>query len=424
MYKTQKNHLRADKQTYKILRDLAKCSKNLYNFMLYTVRQYYLANDKYLSYEEAYHLVKNSEAYKSLPSQVAQQTMKIVDRNFKSFFRLLKERKKGNYNGPIHIPKYLDKEAFFLCVFPYQAFKIKDNIVKLTLGKKRQKELGIKSICFELPKNIVGKEIKEIRILPRDSATWFEIEYVYKDNPVKVELDKNKALAIDLGLDNFATCVDTDGTVFIIEGRYIKSFNRWYHKEKARLQSIYDKQKLKGGKKLCWLNRKRKFVIDNFLNQATAHIAKHCIKNKIGKIVIGEIRKIKQSVNLGKVNNQNFVSIPFGLFKRKLKAKCEYYGIEYVEVDEAYTSQTCSNCGVVRKGNRKYRGLYVCKNCGKVLNADVNGSLNILKKVVQESALKQILDSGRADRPVRIKVVPIRAPLISHKAVRNPPYRL
>ena len=405
MYKTQKNHLRVNKKTYKVLKELTKCSKNLYNHTLYIVRQYYFLNGEYLPYEKAYHLVKDSEAYKSLPSQVAQQTMKIVDRSFKSFFRLLKERRKGNYNRPVKIPKYLDKNGFFVCIFPTQMLKVKDNIIRLSLGRAFKKKYGIKYLYFKLPPHIAGKKIKEVRILPKCNATWFEIEYVYEVKPEKVELDRNSILSIDLGLDNFATCVDTNGTAFIIEGRYIKSFNRWYHKEKARLQSIYSKQKIKGGKKLCWLDRKRKFVLDNFLNQAVAYIVKHCIKNKIGKIIIGELKEIKQNISLGKKNNQNFVSIPFGAFKQKLKAKCEYYGIEYIEVDEAYTSQTCCSCAIVKKSNRKYRGLYICNDCRLVLNADVNGAINILRKVAQESSIKGILSSGLVNRPVRIRVV-------------------
>ncbi|MFB0545213.1 MAG: zinc ribbon domain-containing protein, partial [Asgard group archaeon] len=93
-------------------------------------------------------------------------------------------------------------------------------------------------------------------------------------------------------------------------------------------------------------------------------------------------------------------------FKQKLKSKCEYYGIKYIEIHEAYTSQTCAVCGIVEKNNRKYRGLYVCKNCGIVLNADVNGALNIMKKVVGEFA--RIPDSGRVNRPVRIRLSRLR----------------
>ncbi|ADQ07833.1 transposase, IS605 OrfB family [Caldicellulosiruptor hydrothermalis 108] len=134
------------------------------------------------------------------------------------------------------------------------------------------------------------------------------------------------------------------------------------------------------------------------------HIVKHCLNNQIGTVVVGEMKNIKQEIELGKVSNQNFVSIPHEKFKRKLEAKCRFYGVGYVEVDESYTSQMCSKCGIVKKSNRKYRGLYVCRECGYVANADINGAINILKKVAGESALVQIVSSGYVNHPVRIRV--------------------
>ena len=118
------------------------------------------------------------------------------------------------------------------------------------------------------------------------------------------------------------------------------------------------------------------------------------------------MKNIKQNCRLGKRTTQHFHYITYGLFKHKLRTKSELYGIEYTEVDKSYTSQTCSHCGQQRKANRKYRGLYVCKNCGTVLNADVNGALNILKKVAPESSLLKIGGSGRLSRPSRHFVVP------------------
>jgi len=110
------------------------------------------------------------------------------------------------------------------------------------------------------------------------------------------------------------------------------------------------------------------------------------------------------------------VTIPFGLFKQKLKGKCEYYGIVYLEVEERNTSQTCAHCGVVRKAHRKYRGLYVCQTCGRVRNADVNGAINILKKVVPESLSREIGNSGRVNPPVRIRLPTIVRQHPSHEA--------
>jgi len=406
MYKTQKNHIRCDKQTYKLLRMLCHFSKNLYNYALYHIRQHYFKTQEYLPYESVYHLVKENENYRLLPSQVAQQTLISVDEAFKSFLSLLKAKKEGRIDKKISIPTYLPKEGMYQIVFPKDQFKVEGNKLRLSLGRNFYKEFGVRYLYFDLPQNIRGKKIKEVRIVPRFHGKWFEIEYVYEEEEEEqnYNLDKSRYLSIDLGLDNFAAVVDTIGTAFLIEGRYIKSVNRWYNKQKARLQSIYSKQNIKYGKKLARICLRRQHIIDNFLNQAVNYIIKHCLNNQIGTVVIGEMKDIKQKINLGVVNNQNFVNIPYERFKRKLEAKCEYYGLEYVEVDESYTSQRCNRCGTVKKSNRKHRGLYVCKDCGYVVNADINGALNILAKVAGESAKKQIVSSGCVNHPVRIRV--------------------
>jgi len=418
MYLTQKNHIRCDKEIYKILRILTRLSKNLYNYTLYTVKQYYLNNGEYLPYEKAYHLVKQNENYQLLPSQVAQQTMKVVDRSMKSFFRVLKERKKGNYNRPIHLPKYLSKDDYFVCIFQKDMFKVEGDRIRLSLGRNFEKEFGIRYLEFRLPSHIKDKRIKEVRILPRCKGLWFEIEYVYKVEPEKVDLDYNKYLSIDLGLDNFATCF-TNGTSFIIEGRGLKSFNRWWNKEKAKLQSVYSKQGIKMGKKMAWLLRKRKNVVNNFMNQAVNYVVKYCLKNRIGNIAIGELKEIKNGMSLGHINNQNFQYVPYGLFKQKLKAKCEFYGINYIEVDEAYTSK-CDALVLESvehhnnyMGRRVKRGLFQ-SSVGKLINADVNSTINILRKVAGDSSIKKILSSGGVNSPVRIRVVSFSQTL--HKA--------
>ncbi len=405
MYKTQKNHIRCDKQTYRLLRVLCHLSKNLYNYALYHIRQHYFNTQQYLRYESVYHIVKENKNYRLLPSQVAQQTVQAVDEAFESFFGLLEAKRKWKTEQRVSLPKYLPKDGMFLLMFPKDQFKIEGNRLRLSLGRGFYKEFGVRYLYFDPASYGSGKKIKEVRILPRFHGRWFEIEYVYEEVTQSYKLDRNKYLSIDLGLDNFASVVDTIGTAFIIEGRYIKSVNRWYNKERARLQSIYSKQGIKYGSKLAKISLKRQHVVDNFLDQAVSLIIKHCLNNQIGTIVIGKMKDIKQEINLGKVNNQNFVGIPYEKFKKKLEAKCEYYGIGYKEVDESYTSQTCGRCGVVRKSNRKYRGLYVCKNCGYVVNADINGAMNILGKVAGESVVRQIASSGRVNRPVRIRVV-------------------
>lgn len=402
MYLVQKNHLRGlRKHEYHLLRQLTRLSKNLYNQTLFTVRQYYFAYGSFLQYEQAYHLLKDNENYRKLPSQVAQQTMKVVNRAMRAFFGLLRERKKGNYKNPIRLPRYLPKEGFFLCIFPKDMFKVEKKTIRLSLGRYFAKELGIRYLRYKIPPHVRGKLIKEVRILPRYNGVYFEIEYVYSVAPETPELDTSKFLSIDLGINNFATCVATNGTSFIIEGKGLKSYNRWWNKQKARLQAVYDKQGITFGKKMAWYLQKRQNFVHNYMAQAVYRIIQECLTHRIGNLVIGELKAIKHQMSLGKKTNQHFQYIPNSLFKQKLRAKCEFYGITFLEVKEVYTSQTCSNCGVRNRKNRKYRGLYVCDICGMVRNADVNGAINILQ-VASESI--RIGSSGRVNRPWRIRL--------------------
>jgi len=220
-------------------------------------------------------------------------------------------------------------------------------------------------------------------------------------DPEKPELDPSQQLGIFLGLNNFVSCVSTKGAAFIIEDKGLKSYNRWWNQQKSRLQAVYAKQGVQCGKKLAILLKNRKNLMNNYMAQVVHWLIQECLKQKLGTLMIGKLKAIKQHLNLGRKTNQHFQYIPFGLFKQKLRAKCEYYGIQFVEVEEAYTSQTCSNCGIRRKKNRKYLGLYVCSKCGTIQNADINGALNNLQ-VASESM--RIGSRGLVDRPVRIRL--------------------
>ncbi len=420
LYSTQKNHLRSlSKLEYGILRLLTRGSKNLYNHTLYQIRQHFFTNHEYLRYEESYHQVKCHPIYLKLPSQVAQQSMKLVDRAMRSFFSLLQKKQQGEYAKPVGLPQYLPKTGYAVCIFPKDSFKVERRQIRLSLGKTCR-ELGIRYLYCRLPPHLQDKAIKEVRLIPRYEGRYFEIEYVSQVEPETRDLDMKKCLAIDLGLVNIATCVSTNGTAFILEGKGLKSYNRWWNKQKARLQSVYEKQRINGGAKMGKLLQKRQYILQNVMAQLVNYVIKEGLRQKLGTILIGEMKDIKKETSLGRMTNQHFQSIPFGWFKQKLRTKCEQYGIQYVEVEEAYTSQTCSECGVREKKYRKYRGLYVCGGCGMVRNADVNGAINILKKVAPESSWARIGSRGRVDRPRRIRIPTV---LENHPSQEAPSFK-
>ena len=391
MYLTVKNQLKnLSVREYTTLRTLCRLSKNLFNEAMYSVRQYYFSERKYLHYENNYHVCKESENYQALGTEIAQQTLKVVDRCFKSFFALVNKAKPSSYQfSMINLPHYLKKEGWFSLIIP--RIKIKDGYFSLPMSRNFKKEHG--ELKFTIPPNIADKEIQQVRIHPRNNARFFEIEYIYEQPEMKTDVDAEKFLGIDLGLDNLATCVTSEGASFIIDGKQIKSYNRLYNKENARLQSIKDKQKHKGFTSRQYRNlRKRNARINHAMSVAARRIITYCINHRIGNIVVGYNPDWKREIHIGTQNNQNFVQIPHGQLREKLAYLCELYGINYVEQEESYTSKASFfdnddlptyNADNPQKyqfsGTRITRGQYKT-SAGYVFNADVNGALNILRK--------------------------------------------
>jgi putative transposase len=407
------NNLHLDNKQYEALRTLSRASKNLYNLGLYNTRQYYFENREFLKYPQNYHLCKDNENYKLMQAATAQQSLKYVERSMRSWFGLLKLYKNGQLDKP-NIPYYLDKEGYFMMAFPNNAFSIKNGKVRLGISIEFKKQFpdAKNLLTFKIPETLKDKSsyIKEIHVLPMYNGKFFKIKYIYEENKQFSILDNSKYLSIDLGVSNFATFVDTNGTADIIDGKYVKSINQWYNKENARLQSIKDKQGIKNiTNKQIKLLTKRSNILTEFMNRTVNYLLKHCIKNEIGNILIGELTGIKQEINHGKKNNQNFVQIPFGKFKEKLKSKCELYGINCQLVNEAYTSQVDALAmdtvekQPYGKSRRVKRGLYK-SSTGQLINADVNGAINILRKVVGDSPLKEIINRGLVNRPRRLKL--------------------
>ena len=414
MYLTLKQQVKhLSKKEFRNLKYLCHIAKNLKNQAIYNIRQYYFKNKKYLSYNENYKMLKNSENYKKLNSNMAQQILKEVDGSFKSFFGLLKLAKNGQYKGKIKLPNYLDKDGFTTLVIGF--VRLKDDILIVPYSnafRKTHKEITIK-----LPPVLKGKKIKEIRIIPKQHSRYFEIQYTYEVKEVQRELDKENVLGIDLGIDNLCTCVTNTGVSFIIDGRKLKSINQYYNKINAKLQSIKDKQKTsRTTLRQKRITRKRNNRINDYLSKAARIIINYCLNNDIGKIVLGYNENFQRNSNIGSINNQNFVNISYGKLRDKLIYLCKLYGIEFKLQEESYTSKASFFDGdeipIYDKENQKEykfsgkrikRGLYQTST-GKLINADCNGALNILRKskVVDLSIL---YNRGELNTPKRIRVV-------------------
>lgn len=415
MYLTVKQQVKhLSKEEYSILRELCHTAKNLANEAIYNVRQYYFTEGEYLKYEKNYALLKDSPNYKILNSNMAQQILKEVDGSFKSFFGLLKLAKKGKYSfRDCKLPHYLPKDGFTTLVIGF----VRLNGNKLILPYSNTFKKTHKPVEIKIPPILAGKHIKEIRIIPKSGAMFFEIQYTYEVECIQRNLNKNNALALDLGVNNLVTAVSSEGKSFIIDGRKLKSVNQWFNKENARLQGIKDRQ---GGKRRTTnrqkiLADKRNRQVNDYMSKTARKIIDYCIAHDIGTLVIGYNETFQRNSDMNKRNNQNFVNIPYGKLRSKLEYLCELNGIVFVKQEESYTSKASfwdrDNIPVYNadnpqaykfSGTRIRRGLYKTAD-GILLNADVNGALNIMRKssVVD---LTVLYGSGEVDTPVRIRV--------------------
>ena len=416
MYLTIKQQVKQlSKKDYRNLKYLSHIAKNLTNEAIYNIRQYYFNEKKYLNYQKNYSLLKNSPNYKLLNSNMAQQVLKEVDGSFKSFFSLIKLAEKGKYNfKDIKLPNYLDKKGFTTLIIGF----VRLNENKLTIPYSNLFSKEHKKIEINIPPILVDKKIKEIRIIPKLNARFFEIQYTYEVKEIQRELNKNNALAIDLGINNLTTCVTNNGKSFIIDGRKLKSINQYYNKINAKLQSIKDKQGImrKTTLRQKKLARKRNNRVNDYMNKTARKIINYCLNNDIGNIVLGYNNDFQRNSNVGSINNQNFVNIPYSKLRDKLEYLSKLYGIEFKLQEESYTSIASffdrdeiliynkdNSQEYIFSGKRIKRGLYQT-SVGKLINADCNGALNILRKskVVDLSIL---YNRGELNTPKRIRVV-------------------
>ena len=415
MYLTVKQQVKnLSKEEYHILRELCHTAKNLANEAIYNVRQYYFAEGEYLKYEKNYALLKDSPNYKMLNSNMAQQILKEVDGSFKSFFVLLKLAKKGRYSfRDCKLPHYLAKDGFTTLVIGF----VRLNGNKLILPYSNTFRKTHKPVEIRIPPILADKKIKEIRIIPKSDARFFEIQYTYEAECIQRNLNQNNALALDLGINNLVTAVSDKGRSFIIDGRKLKSINQWFNKENARLQRIRDRQgnQRKTTNRQKILADKRNRQVNDYMSKTAKMIINYCIRNDIGTLVAGYNETFQHNSDIGKQNNQNFVNIPYGKLRSKLEYLCELNGIVFVKQEESYTSKASFwdkdvipiyNADNPKSyhfsGKRINRGLYRTAS-ERLLNADVNGALNILRKssVVD---LTVLYSSGEVDTPVRIRV--------------------
>jgi putative transposase len=362
------------------LESLAFKCKNLYNKANYTIRQEFINNRHYISKFDMFKIAQQLDEYKAMPVRISRGVLRTLDGNWKSFFSCIKKWKtnKNLFKGKPNLPKYLNKKGKFTAIF-YETAILKPN-------KKKPNTIGFSSLQLRITPRTKNKII-EVQIVPLKSSK-FKINIVYDYTEEKLKSNNDKYCAIDLGLNNLMTVTSNqEGNIpFIINGRPLKSINQFYNKTKANLQSKLP-ENVFNSKKINGLTFKRECKINDYLHKSSYYIVQYCLSNNINTLILGYNEFWKQNIDLGSKINQNFVQIPFNKLKWMLEYKCQKHGLNFIEQEESYTSK-CSfldNETIGKhddyKGSRIKRGLFKSSK-GNLINADVNGSYNIMKKAV------------------------------------------
>jgi len=378
---------------WKSIDDASFASKNLYNAANYILRQEFIFNNRYIPYEELAKEIKDKDEYKALPAKVAQQVLRVLDKNWQSFFAA--KANPSKFNGSPKLPKYKDKQkGRNLLIYTIQAIskpQLKKGIIKLS---------GLDVLIFTKQ-----KEVNQVRIVPR--KTHYVVEVIYTQKETQAEVNPNYYAGVDIGVNNLAAVASNKpGFVpLLVNGRPLKGINQFYNKRRAQLVSQLDHPKKGTSKRIERLTDKRNRRIKHELHVASFNIIDHLVKERIGTLVIGKNKNWKLKINIGSRNNQNFVSIPHARFVEMLKYKAELQGIQVYTTKEGYTSK-CSFLDRepiekhdVYMGRRIKRGLFRSKE-GILINADINGACNIIRKVAPNAFADGV--EGAVVRPLKV----------------------
>lgn len=409
-YGCQQHLLNPDVELAAILEFLCGESAKLANCGTYYARQLYFKTGTIPSKFDLHKLFKNNLHFQAMYSHVAQECLTTVAESFKSYIGLLKGIKKGTVEQRPKLPGYR-KGGLVLVTYPKPDVKLKNGLLRFPLGSKVKAWFGLDAFYLPMPSNLNFADIKEFRIVPRNKC--FYIEYVYKQHEITINLDQSKVLGIDHGVNNWLTCVSNVATSFIIDGKHLKSMNQWFNKQistnkEGKLQGFWNE-------KLAYITEKRNRQVRDAVNKAARLVIKHCLDNKIGTIIFGWNKGQKDGADMGKKNNQKFVQIPTARLKYRIAQLCEYYGIQFVETEESYTSKASflDNDVLPKYGEKPERwqssGMRVKRGLFRTasnffLNADANGAANILRKV----AIKLGLDLSGISRASLIAPLKVR----------------
>jgi len=384
--------LNLTKEQQIILGHLTYSASKLWNVANYSIMQ------GYIKLKELKSRLKDDFWYKNLHSQSAQSVLEKLQIAWENCYKKHTKR-----------PRFQPKDGHFPVKWKKQGFQICGGTIRLSLSKQTKQYLkdaySIESdyLWISLPKNLSLRGVQEVEIKPHRiyGHTTYVMHIIYKKDIVLKESTKTNIMAVDLGIRNLATAVTTNNTAVIYDGRELISRLRLFSKKKAKLQSAVKKSKHTTSKKMHYIIIKERNYLKDYIHKVSTFLVRRAAKEGVKTIAIGKLSYGITNIDIGRQNNEKLHKIPFGKLCSMIEYKAKELGIDVIFVDESYTSQTCAMCGIVNKANRKYRGLYVC-SCGSVLNADVNGALNILKRVTPSLTIDR--SRGSLNNPVRVAV--------------------
>jgi IS605 OrfB family transposase len=359
------------KGTPEIVR-LCRLSKELHNRTNFLMRQAWFSQQhlKYKTLPDINVLIretKNLDCFKQLHNtKTAKQTIRKVLTDWSNFKKALtaygKDRSKFlRYPMP---PKYKNKMA--QVIFYNETIKGRQKGIPL-------EKLTATNNCFSVP---YREGYKQVVVTPKAFGFVIEVQYENNNKKARTKVGKDKVATIDIGLNCLAAITYDQSRPILVNGRIVKSINQWYNKRscKSRL-------------------RKRHFRLKNYFHHVSKLVVNLCVKHGIDRIIVGKNDGWKQNLNLGKKTNQAFCFVPIYILLEKIKYKTAIAGIDVTFTEESYTSKASlydryplpkyDDPVPEFNGRRKHRDLYLSKD-GFAVNADVNASLNIERKVIPE----------------------------------------
>ena len=353
-----------------------------------------------------------------LPANVAQDIIRRVVREWTVYKKLLKMKAEGTYTEKVGIPRYTKKNSVYNTI--YMRATLSDKSLKENIVDIPKTDISVKTLHADT--------LRQVNVSYR-TGIWF-IDVVYEDRTeIPEKTTSATALGIDCGIDNFATIVANDAAFrpVIFDGRELKSINRYYNKliSQYKSQKSLDEPDFTGSDEntdKMWAERFNR--ITDIMHLYSRRAVDLAMAENASVIVIGHTDRWKDSMNIGKKNNQNFAYIPYNTFIEQVKYKAAEVGIEVILQEESYTSKSSffdddaipvygeeneTRAKHTFSGKRVKRGLYKTKD-GIVINADVNGALNILRKHLNVSS-KEIIPLeciGVVMAPRRVRISELR----------------